>query len=62
MADFYVKSYEEFQAAYQDPFYLDVVKKDEQYIFDIDSMLVTIGVEIDVIDNGKKVEKQGAEF
>jgi hypothetical protein len=38
------------------------VKKDEQYIFDIDSMLVTIGVEIDVIDNGQKVEKQGAEF
>jgi hypothetical protein len=62
MADFHVKSYEEFQAAYQDPFYLDVVKKDEQYLFDIDSMLITIGVEINVIDNGKKVEKQGAAF
>jgi hypothetical protein len=62
MADFHVRSYEEFQAAYQDPFYLDVVKKDEQYLFDIDSMLVTIGVEIDVIDNGKKVGNQGAEF
>jgi hypothetical protein len=58
MADFYVKSYEEFQAAYQDPFYLDVVKKDEQYLFDLDSMLVTIGVEVGVIEGSKNVEGQ----
>jgi hypothetical protein len=62
MADFHVRSYEEFQAAYRDPFYLDVVKKDEKYLFDMDSMLVTIGVEVGVIDKGKKVERQDAEF
>jgi hypothetical protein len=56
MADFYVKKYEDFEAAYKDPFYVDVVRKDEQHLFDIDSMLVTIGVELTVINDHEKVE------
>lgn len=62
MADFYVKSYGDFEAAYKDPFYIDVVKKDEQYLFDVETMLVTVGVEVGIIEDGKKVEDHAVKF
>jgi hypothetical protein len=49
VADFYVKSLEEFQRAYEDPYYKDVVKKDEEYLFDVKKMRVMIGRELHVI-------------
>lgn len=55
MADFWVRNYEDFEKAYEDPFYLEVVKKDEEYLFDLESLRVTAGVEYCVIEDGKVV-------
>jgi hypothetical protein len=57
MADFWVRNYEDFEKAYGDPFYLEVVKKDEEYIFDLESLRVTAGVEYCVIEDGKVVQQ-----
>ncbi|CAN9454407.1 unnamed protein product [Alternaria alternata] len=57
MADFWVRNYEDFEKAYEDPFYLEVVKKDEEYLFDLESLHVTAGVEYCVIGNGKVVQE-----
>ena len=54
-ADFWVRNYEDFEKAYEDPFYLEVVKKDEEYLFDLESLRVTAGVEYCVIEDGKVV-------
>ncbi|KAF2134935.1 hypothetical protein P153DRAFT_278435 [Dothidotthia symphoricarpi CBS 119687] len=59
MADFWVRRYEDFEEAYRDPFYLDVVKKDEEYLFDVESLVVTAGVEVCVIEQGKAVQALG---
>jgi hypothetical protein len=56
-ADFWVRKYEDFEKAYEDPFYLEVVKKDEEYLFDLKSLRVTAGVEYCVIEDGKVVQE-----
>ncbi|KAF3033615.1 hypothetical protein E8E12_001967 [Didymella heteroderae] len=56
MADFYVRSYEDFERAYEDPYYADVVRPDEEYLFDVESMRVMVGTETCVIEGGKVVE------
>jgi len=45
IADFYVRSYEEFTKAFEDPYYLEVVRPDEEKFVDMDSIVVTIGYE-----------------
>ncbi|CAN9428601.1 unnamed protein product [Alternaria sp. RS040] len=57
MADFWVRNFEDFEKAYEDPFYLEVVKKDEEYLFDLESLRVTAGVEYCVIEDGKVVQE-----
>ena len=49
VADFYVKSLEDFKKAYEDPYYRDVVKKDEEYLFDVKNMRIMVGTETHVI-------------
>jgi len=58
IADFCYKSFEDFENAYADEFYLHVVKKDEQYLFDMESLAVTAGVEQVVIESGKVMDEQ----
>lgn len=58
IADFWYKSFEDFERAYEDDFYLDVVKKDEEYLFDMESLAVTAGVEQVVIAGGKVIDEQ----
>jgi len=55
MADFYVRKYEDFEKAYEDSYYRDVVKPDEEYLFDVENMRVMVGTEICVIEGGKIV-------
>jgi hypothetical protein len=55
IADFWYKSYEDFERAYEDEFYTSVVKKDEEYLFDMESLAITTGVEHAVIEDGKVV-------
>jgi len=56
MADFYVKKYKDFEKAYDDPYYKNVVKPDEEYLFDVQNMRVMVGMETCVIEEGKIVE------
>jgi hypothetical protein len=58
IADFWYKSFEDFEKAYKDEYYDDVVKKDEEYLFDMTSVNVTAGIERAVIENGKVVEQE----
>ena len=62
MADFWVRKYEDFEKAYEDPFYLEVVKKDEEYLFDMESLRVTAGVDICVMEDGKVVQEHARKF
>ncbi|KAF3011141.1 hypothetical protein E8E13_011455 [Curvularia kusanoi] len=55
-ADFYVRRYEDFEDAYEDPYYKDVIKPDEEYLFDVDNMRVMVGTETCVIEDGRIVE------
>jgi hypothetical protein len=55
IADFWYKSYEDFEKAYEDEYYLNVVKKDEEYLFDMESLSITTGVERVIIEDGKAV-------
>jgi hypothetical protein len=48
---------EDFERAYEDQYYLDVVKMDEEYLFDVGSVVVTGGTERVVIEDGKVVDR-----
>ncbi|KAF2462820.1 NAD(P)-binding protein [Lindgomyces ingoldianus] len=50
MGDFWVKKYEDFEAAFLDPYYLEVIQPDEKNLIDMESIQVTIGVERVVIE------------
>lgn len=56
MADFYVKRYEDFEKAYEDPYYKEKVKPDEEYLFDVQKMRVMVGTEMSVIEDGNIVQ------
>ncbi|KAH6644247.1 EthD domain-containing protein [Boeremia exigua] len=60
-ADFYVRKYEDFQKAYEDPYYQDVVKPDEEFLFEVASMRVLVGTETCVIEGGEIVGGRGEE-
>jgi hypothetical protein len=55
IADFWYKTFEDFEQAYEDDYYLNVVKKDEEFLFDMESLAVTAGVEQVIIEGGKVV-------
>jgi hypothetical protein len=55
IADFWYNSYEDFEKAYEDEYYVNVVKKDEEYLFDMESLAITTGVERSIIEDGKVV-------
>ncbi|KAF2030956.1 hypothetical protein EK21DRAFT_64200 [Setomelanomma holmii] len=58
IADFWYKSFEDFERAYEDAYYLDVVKRDEEYLFDMSSIAVTVGTELSMIVDGKVVHER----
>jgi hypothetical protein len=62
MGDFWVKKYEDFEAAFLDPHYLKVIQPDEKNLIDMDTISVTIGAEYVVIDDGKIVKEHAREF
>ena len=57
IADFWYKSFEDYEKAYKDEYYENVVKKDEEYLFDMSSLTLTTGVERAVIEDGKVVRR-----
>ncbi|KAL6710597.1 hypothetical protein ACN47E_008645 [Coniothyrium glycines] len=57
MAHFWYKTFEDFERAYEDQYYKDVVRKDEEYLFDLNSISITIGVDYCVIEDAKVVEE-----
>lgn len=53
MAEFYVKKWEDFEAAFADPYYLEVVAPDEQRFMNTQNLTMTVGVEYIVIEDGE---------
>ncbi|KAB5513243.1 EthD domain-containing protein [Coniochaeta sp. 2T2.1] len=62
MGDFWVRKYEDFEAAFLDPEYQEKIRPDELKLIDMDSIAVTVGVEYVAIDDGKVVEHHQREF
>lgn len=62
MADFWVEKYEDFEAAFLDPYYKEAIQPDERRLFDMDTISVTIGVEYIVLEEGKAVQKYAREI
>ncbi|KAF2265055.1 hypothetical protein CC78DRAFT_567836 [Lojkania enalia] len=62
MGDFWVKKYEDFEAAFLDQYYQQVIQPDEKNLIDMDTIAVTIGVEYIVIEDGEIVEKHSRDF
>lgn len=55
MGDFYVRKYEDFEAAFLDPEYQEKIRPDELKLIDVENIAVTVGVERVVLDEGKEV-------
>jgi len=62
MGDFYVRSYEDFEKAFEDPEYMEKIRPDELKLIDMDSIGVTIGAEYVMIDDSKLVEVHERDF
>ncbi|KAF2635235.1 hypothetical protein P280DRAFT_536532 [Massarina eburnea CBS 473.64] len=62
MGDFWVRKYEDFEAAFLDPYYLSSIQPDEKKLICMNTISVTIGVENIVLEEGKKVENHAREF
>lgn len=55
MGDFWVRKYEDFEAAFLDPEYQEKIRPDELRFIDADNIALTVGVERVVLDDGKEV-------
>ena len=62
MGDFWVRKYDDFEAAFLDPEYQEKIRPDELKLIDMDSIAVTVGVDYVAIDDGKVVEKHQRDF
>lgn len=62
MGDFWVQKYEDFEAAFLDPEYLESIRPDELKFVDMDSLRLTVGVDYVCIDDGKVVQDHQREF
>jgi hypothetical protein len=51
MAEFKVKKWEDFEAAFADPYYTEVVAPDERSFMDTSNLTMTVGVEYVVIED-----------
>ncbi|KAK7207665.1 EthD domain-containing protein [Myxozyma melibiosi] len=49
LADFYVPSYADFEKAFKDPEYFEKIKPDEEKILDMESVVIVVGVNHEVI-------------
>ncbi|ETN37506.1 uncharacterized protein HMPREF1541_07128 [Cyphellophora europaea CBS 101466] len=55
IAEFVFDKYEDMEAFYKDPFYLDEIRADELRFIDVDNIVFSIGRDVDVIKNGKNM-------
>ena len=53
MGDFWVKKYEDVEAAFLGPYYQRVIQPDEKNLIDMESIAVTTGVKYAVIEGGE---------
>jgi hypothetical protein len=53
MGEFWVRKYEDFEAAFLDPEYQEKIRPDELKLIDMDSVVMTVGVEFVGIEDGK---------
>ena len=60
--DFWVRDYKDFEAAFLDPEYQEKIRPDELKFIDMDSIVVTVGVEYIVVDDGKALEEHQRSF
>lgn len=62
MGDFWVRKYEDFEAAFLDKEYQEKIRPDELRLIDMDTVAVTVGVEYVAIDDGKIVTEHSRSF
>jgi hypothetical protein len=62
MADFYVRDYNDFEAAFLDAEYLERIRPDELRFIDMDSIRLTVGVDYICIDQDQVVKEHKRRF
>ncbi|OQV01435.1 EthD domain-containing protein [Cladophialophora immunda] len=55
IADFTFDRYEDMEAFYKDPFYLEQIRPDELRFIDVDNIVFSVGRDVKVIEAGKNV-------
>ncbi|KIX94524.1 uncharacterized protein Z520_09910 [Fonsecaea multimorphosa CBS 102226] len=55
IADFTFDRYEDMEAFYKDPFYLEHIRPDELRFIDVDNIVFSVGRDVKVIEGGKNV-------
>lgn len=55
LADFYVRKFEDFKKAFQDPEYLEKIRPDELKFVNPDTFTTVVGFDHVVIENAEKV-------
>lgn len=61
-AEFWVQDMETFQTIGADPFYTDVIQRDEANFIDMESMRMIVGVDYIVVENQNSVTEHGRSF
>ncbi|KAH7312449.1 EthD domain-containing protein [Stachybotrys elegans] len=62
VGDFWVRRYEDFEAAFLDPEYKERLQPDEDKFVDRDSVSLTVGVDYVCVDNGEIVHEHSRRF
>lgn len=62
IGDFWVRKYENFEAAFLDPYYQKAIQPDEKNLIDMNTIAVTMGVEYIVLEDGKIIDTHSRNF
>jgi hypothetical protein len=62
IADFYVRKYEDFEAAFLDSEYIERIRPDEVKLIDMDTVRLTVGVDFVCMSEGNIVEQHERGF
>jgi hypothetical protein len=62
LTDAYVHDFKTFEDAFKDPEYLEKIRPDELAFIDVDSLVMTIGYNYEVLKGGERVTEHARTF
>lgn len=61
LIDVYVRDFQDFVNAFADPLYLTEIRPDEDKFCDTASMILSVGTEYNMLNEGAKIEEHAAD-